>query len=88
MSFTQTYPGKILVAVDMFVCSVIWRDSGITISSMTGLALRRPSPPRWAKVLGFILNHIQENHTGLSIEGDIARAKAALVTLGDTCVSS
>lgn len=81
MSITHTYVGKILLAVDMFACTLIWRDSSITISSMTGLALRGLSPPRWARVLGWILNHIEANHTTLAIADDITRANAALAIL-------
>ena len=77
----NSYAFKLLIAIDMFVCAVIWRDSGITISSMTGLNLRRPTPSLWAKGLGWVLNHIQSGHCELAITHDISRAKAALVIL-------
>lgn len=80
----SSYAVKSLIAVDMFACSLIWNDSGITISSMTGLALKKPTPPLWARWLGWVLNHIEEGHTTKAIQSDIARAKAALVILGST----
>jgi hypothetical protein len=55
----------------------------VTISSFTGLALRRQTPPIWAIVLGrWFLNRIQTNHCELAIEHDIVRAQAALAILG------
>lgn len=76
------YIFKMLIAVDMFFASVIWRDSGITISSMTGLALHAKTPPLWAVVLGrWILNKIQPNHCELAITHDIVRARNALSVL-------
>lgn len=77
----NSYVFKLLIAIDTFVCSVLWRDSGITISSMTGLALRKTSRPRWALILGAALNWIQPGHCEAAIAHDISRAKAALVIL-------
>jgi hypothetical protein len=77
------YVFKVLLYIDMFVAALIWRDSGVTISSYAGLALRQPTPPIWALILGRgILNKIQANHCELAIEHDIERAKEALVILG------
>ncbi len=76
------YAGKALVALDMFTCSLIWCDSGITISSMTGLALRKPDPPLWARILGGVLNRIEAGHTTKAIQNDIARAHRTLTILG------
>lgn len=81
MSFTHTYVGKALIAVDVFACTLIWGDTSITISSMTGLALMLPAPPRWAVVLGWALNHIEANHTTMAIADDIERLSAALAIL-------
>lgn len=77
----HTYLGKVLLALDMAACSLIWRDSGITISSMCGLALMQPTPPVWAKTLGWVLNHIEKDHTSLAITDDIERAQVALQVL-------
>jgi len=68
-------------AIDILACSWIWRDYDITISSMTGLALRKASPPRWAKVLGWCLNHLQTNHCELAIQADLQRVSQAAAIL-------
>jgi hypothetical protein len=81
MSVTQTYPFKVLLFLDMFVCALIWRDSSITISSMTGLALLTPVPPRWAHWLGGFLDWLQPGHCAAAIVGDTARANQALEIL-------
>lgn len=71
----------ILLALDLFWAMVIWRRYDITISSWTGLELRKPVPRQWAKILGWILDHIQKDHCELSIKGDAARAQQALEIL-------
>jgi len=81
MSIDNGYVFKVLIAVDIFVCSIVWRDADITISSMTGLELRKPNPKKWAVVLGWVLNHIQKNHCEMAIESDIDRAYSALLIL-------
>lgn len=78
MSLTQTYPYKILHAIDVFACTLIWRDSNVTISAMTGLAMRKPNPPRWAKVLNAFLELIQKGHCAMAIQSDIERAQEAI----------
>jgi hypothetical protein len=75
------YVGVLARTIDILLCGWIWREYGITISSKTGLALRRPSPPAWARVLGWVLNHIQANHCELAIAADTQRARTALVIL-------
>ena len=77
------YGFKVLLYIDMFIAALIWRDSGVTISSFTGLALRRQSPPLWARVLGGILNTLETNHCESAIAHDRERAKAALTILGE-----
>ena len=72
---------KVLLFLDMFVCAIIWRDSGITISSMTGLAFARPAPPLWAVWLHAVLNGISKDHCELAFENDAARSRAALEIL-------
>ena len=81
MSLAHTYAFKVLLFFDMFLCALIWRDTGITISSMTGLALLRANPPRWARVLGWVLNTIEADHTTLAIAHDIERSQSALFIL-------
>lgn len=76
------YIFKVLLYVDMFVAALIWRDSGVTISSFTGLALRKPKPPRWAALLGGLLNGLQPGHCESAIAHDLIRAKEALTILG------
>ena len=83
LPMSNGYAFKVLLYLDTFIAALIWRDSGVTISSYTGLALRRPTPPIWAIVLGrWVLNQLQANHCELAIEHDIIRAREALVILG------
>lgn len=78
---TNTYVFKVLIAFDIFVCAIIWRDPDITISSMTGLELRRPTPRAWARILGWVLNHLEKGHCESAIAHDIGRAEGALKIL-------
>jgi hypothetical protein len=73
---------KFLIALDMFACCIIWRDPDVTISSMCGLELRKPTPAIWALVIGGALNKINPGHCESAIIGDIARAQSALILLG------
>jgi hypothetical protein len=75
---TKGYLYKVLLYLDIFVCALVFRDADCTISAETGLALKRPQPPLWAKVLGAVLNFIRPGHTAAAIEDDIARAQAAI----------
>ena len=77
----HTFLGKVLLAFDMFVCAVIWRDSGITISSMVGLAMRKGDPVWWARVLNWLLNAVEKGHCEMAIADDILRAQAAIAIL-------
>lgn len=45
--------------------------------AVTGLELRKPAPALWARVLGWILNHIQANHCEQAIAADLLRAQQA-----------
>ena len=78
----NTYTMVLARAVDIFACTLIWRDYDVTISSMCGLQLRTKTPALWARVLGGILNHLQANHCELAILADLQRAKATLTMLG------
>ena len=77
----KTYGGKLLLFVDEFFCAVFWRDTGITISSMVGLEVKRTDCPRWAKWLHAALNGIEANHCENAIQDDILRAQAAILIL-------
>jgi hypothetical protein len=69
---------KVLIAIDMCAAAVIFRDADVTISSLTGLALRAETPPIWAIVLGeWFLNRLQTDHCELAIVHDVLRLRAA-----------
>jgi hypothetical protein len=78
---SNSYTMVLARSVDALACTWIWRDYDIMISSMAGLELRKPTPKRWARILGGLLNRIQAGHCELSIAADIARAQAALAML-------
>lgn len=67
--------------VDILIAGWIWRDYGVTISSMTGLELRKPQPERWARWLGGALNWLSPGHCESAITADIVRAREALALL-------
>jgi hypothetical protein len=73
---------KLLIYIDIFWCSVIFGNADVTISSMTGLRMRKPNPPMWARALNAGLNRIQPRHCDLAIEADTIRAIEALQLLG------
>lgn len=77
----KTYLFRVLLFLDMFAAALIFRDADVTISSMTGLELKKPEPARWAKLLGGLLNHLQPNHCEMAITDDVARAKQAITLL-------
>lgn len=79
--YSNAYFLVILRGVDILLCSWIWRDYDITISSMTGLALRKPNPPRWARLLGGFLNWLQTDHCEQAIAADTLRCAQALEIL-------
>lgn len=69
---------KFLIAIDMCAAALIFRDADVTISSLTGLALRKETPPIWAIVLGrWFLNRLQTDHCELAIVHDVLRLRAA-----------
>ena len=79
---SNAYTMVLARAVDIFACTLIWRDYDVTISSMCGLQLRTTKPALWARALGWVLNHLQANHCDLAIAADLQRAKATLTMLG------
>jgi len=82
IKYNQGYVVVVARCIDFLVAGVIWRDYGVTISSFTGLAMRRPAPPLWARMLGGFLNFLEPGHCELAIACDIERAQAALQILG------
>ncbi len=81
-AYRNSYFFVLVRAIDILACTWIWRDYDITISSMTGLELRKPKPRLWARVLGWVLNHLQANHCELAIVADRTRCQQALAILG------
>lgn len=73
---TGTWGFKVLLYFDVFVCGVIWGDSDVTISAMTGLERRKPQPQSWAKAMPLTKKHCEG-----AIFHDIQRAKAAIELL-------
>jgi len=69
----NTWLVKVLLAADVFFCSIIWRDPNITISSMTGLERRKIAPRWWAKLMPLTKAHCEG-----AITHDIWRAQEAL----------
>jgi hypothetical protein len=83
---TGAYWFKFLIGIDMLGAVVIFRDANVTISSLTGLAMREATPPRWARALNVFLNWLQADHCELAIVHDIMRLHAArqlFITKGD-----
>ena len=78
----MTYLLKLLLYLDQLAQAVLWRDSGLTISSRCGLALRNPLAHNagW-RMLGRFLNRLQAGHCEMAIQGDIDRANTALKLL-------
>lgn len=81
----NTYVMVIARSLDVLLCSWVWRDYDITISSMCGLALRarvKAKPyAHWQAWLGTVLNRIQTGHCESAITADTQRASLALNVL-------
>jgi hypothetical protein len=75
------YGYKLLIALDLFLCVLGWRDEDVTMSSEAGLEMRRPSPKWWARALYWLLDHVQKGHCEMAIQADIARARRAIAYL-------
>ncbi len=86
VTYNRSYFATVLRAIDMFVAVLITKDYDITISSYTGLAMRRASPPRWARALNWFLNKCEKNHCELAILADIKRAQLSLDMLAPPVV--
>jgi hypothetical protein len=76
--YGNSYAFVVLRALDLNVASLLWRNYGVTISAMTGLALRAVDPPAWAVLLGAFLTFCQTNHCEEAIAADRERARQAL----------
>lgn len=83
VKYSNAYFLVIFRGIDILACTWIWRDYDITISSMTGLELRKPAPAWWARWLGRFLNTLQANHCELAIAADKLRIKQAQEILGE-----
>lgn len=79
-TYSNSYVMVLARTVDILLCGWIWRDYDVTISSMTGLALRT-TKPLWSRLLGGFLNWLQTNHCELAIQADTERASQALLLL-------
>jgi hypothetical protein len=80
----KTFAGKSLLALDKFVAALVWRDTGITISSYCGLALRKKEPGFGNVILRNIgrgLNSLSPNHCEEAISGDIKGAVDVILFL-------
>ena len=77
----QGYGAKVLFFFDLFVCALIFRIPDVTISSLTGLALRKPNPPLVAKLISKFCNIFAPNHCENAIAADRARAEATIQLL-------
>jgi hypothetical protein len=80
-AYSNSYVMVLARTIDILLCGWVWRDYDVTISSMTGLELRKPTPRAWARILGWILNHLQARHCEMAIIADRERAQQALAIL-------
>jgi hypothetical protein len=86
VEYSNAYTTLIARALDIFLGTSIWRDYGVTISSMCGLQLRTAKPAWWAVLIGRnFLERFWPGHCEGAIAADILRAHQALKLLGDPC---
>ena len=81
MTIQYNYAYKVLLFIDLFACALIFRDSDVTISAETGLAMQRAAPPLWARALNSFLNLFHKGHCRMAIAADIDRAQTAIAYL-------
>jgi hypothetical protein len=81
INYSKGYAIVLARSVDIMLAGWVWRTADVTISSLCGLELRKPAPRKWARILGWILNHLQRNHCELAIQADRERAQQALQIL-------
>lgn len=78
----KTYGGKVLLFIDDLLCALLWRNTGISISGMTGAYMRLPNPPQWAVKLSRMLSKVNPpNHCEEARLGDIERMKESIEIL-------
>lgn len=77
----KNYAYKVLLFLDIFICALVFRDPDVTISAEVGLAMKRPNPPLWAKLLNGFLDKIQKDHCRKAIDSDVLRAQTAILYL-------
>ena len=82
VTYSNGYAMVVARTIDIAFAGFIWREPGVTISSLCGLEMRKPRPRLWARVLNAMLNAIEKNHCELAIICDRERAQAALALLG------
>jgi hypothetical protein len=71
---------RVLLYLDIFLCSLLLASPDLTISSRCGLALRAGHP--WPLCgLGRALNWLAPNHCENAIANDIRRARVAIERL-------
>lgn len=75
--YGNTYVFIVLLTLDLAVAALVRREYGITISSYTGLELRKEQPKAWAIWLGAFLVLCQTNHCEEAIAADRERAQYA-----------
>lgn len=80
MNTDTGYVFKVLLYFDILIASLLWRDSGITISAHCGLALRHGGDAR-LRWLGRVLNRISTGHCEKAIAHDRERAANAISAL-------
>ena len=84
-SRSGAYWFKVLIAVDIFACALLLRDSDLTISSDCGLALRAtPDGTQFLCRLGRFLNAISKDHCETAIANDLLAAQQAVERLKPT----
>lgn len=79
--YSNSYLMVLLRVLDIMAASCIWRDYGVTISSMVGIEMRKPQPKWWARWLNTFLNVFQKGHCEKAVTADISRARETLKIL-------
>jgi len=78
IAYNKGYVVLIARVIDIAVSTFVWRDYDITISAQTGLLMRGPTPPLWARALNAFLDWLEPGHCERAVTCDIERAEQAL----------
>lgn len=81
MAWSNTYSHTLVIAVDIFTASTFWNTEDVTVSSLSGLALRKGEINTFLAHLGNLLNKIQNDHCELAIAADLSRCAQASALL-------